>query len=64
LLAAHLNTPVLDALAVTILVTRICQTSIHLMLGQTNAIAAIRFAFVQAACMLAMGIIATVAVSS
>ena len=66
LLAAHLNTPVLDALAITILVARICQTSIHLMLEQTNAIAAIRFAFffVQAACMLAMGIIAAVAVSS
>jgi hypothetical protein len=36
------------------------------MLEQTNAIAAIRFAFffVQAACMLAMGIIAAGAVSS
>jgi uncharacterized MAPEG superfamily protein len=66
LLAAHLNTPVLNARAITILVARICQTSIHLMLEQTDAIAAIRFAFffVQAACMLAMGIIAAVAVSS
>jgi len=66
LMAAHLNAPVLDALAITILVARICQTSIHLMLAQTDAIAAIRFAFffVQAVCMLAMGIIAAVEVSS
>lgn len=58
--------PVLDALAVTILVARICQASIHLSLEQTNIIAAIRFVFffAQAVCMVAMGIIAVVAVSS
>jgi uncharacterized MAPEG superfamily protein len=66
LLATHLDTPVLDALAVTILVARICQTSIHLMLEQTNTIVAIRFTFffVQAACMIAMAIIAAVAANS
>jgi uncharacterized MAPEG superfamily protein len=65
LLALRLDTPVLDALAITILVARICQTSVHLSIEQTNSIAAIRFAFffVQAACMIAMGVIAAVAAS-
>ena len=51
------------ALAITILVARICQTSVHLSFEQTNRVAAIRFAFffVQAACMIAMGVIAAVA---
>ena len=55
-----------DALAITILVARICQTSVHLSFDQTNPIAAIRFAFffVQAACMIAMGVIAAVAAGS
>jgi uncharacterized MAPEG superfamily protein len=65
LLALRLDTPVLDALAITILAARICQTSVHLSFEQTNSIAAIRFAFffVQAACMIAMGVIAAVAAS-
>jgi uncharacterized MAPEG superfamily protein len=60
LLALRLDTPVLDALAITILVARICQTLVHLSFEQTNPVAAIRFAlfFVQAACMIAMGVIA------
>jgi hypothetical protein len=47
-------------------VARICQTSVHLSFDQTNPIAAIRFAFffVQAACMIAMGVIAAVAAGS
>jgi uncharacterized MAPEG superfamily protein len=45
LLALRLDRPVLDALAITILVARICQTSVHLSFEQTNPIAAIRFAF-------------------
>jgi uncharacterized MAPEG superfamily protein len=66
LLALRLDRPVLDALAITILVARICQTSVHLSFEQTNRVAAIRFAFffVQAACMIAMGVIAAVAAGS
>ena len=45
LLALRLDTPVLDALAITILVARISQTSVHLSFEQTNPLAAIRFAF-------------------
>jgi uncharacterized MAPEG superfamily protein len=60
LLALRLDTPVLDALAITILAARICQTSVHLSFEQTNPMAAIRFAFffVHAACMIATGVIA------
>jgi uncharacterized MAPEG superfamily protein len=60
LLAIHADTPVLDVLAIIILVARICQTLIHLSLDQTNAVAALRFAcfFIQALCMIAMGVIA------
>ena len=45
---------------------RICQTSVHLSFPQTNPVAAIRFAFffVQAACMIAMGVIAAAAAGS
>ena len=66
LLALRLDRPVLDALAIRILVARICQTSVHLSFEQTNRVAAIRFAFffVQAACMIAMGVIAAVAAGS
>jgi hypothetical protein len=44
----------------------ICQTSVHLSFEQINPVAAIRFAFffVQAACMIAMGVIAAVAAGS
>jgi uncharacterized MAPEG superfamily protein len=60
LLAIHAETPVLDALAIIILVARILQTLIHLSLEQTNTVAAMRFAcfFIQALCMIAMGVIA------
>ena len=60
LLAIHADTPVLDALAIVILVARILQTVIHLSLEQTNTVAALRFAcfFIQALCMIAMGVIA------
>ncbi|MGA7452698.1 MAG: MAPEG family protein [Rhodoplanes sp.] len=44
LLAIHADTPVLDALAIIILVARILQTVIHLSLEQTNTVAALRFA--------------------
>jgi len=60
LLAIHADTPVLDALAIIILVARIFQTVIHLSLEQTNTVAALRFAFffIQVLCMIAMGVIA------
>jgi uncharacterized MAPEG superfamily protein len=57
-LAAGVTSPLLDGLAITILVARIFQSSIHLLVEQTNLVAGIRFAFffVQAICMIAMGI--------
>jgi uncharacterized MAPEG superfamily protein len=57
LLAARVTSPILDGLAITILAARICQSSIHLLLEQTNMVAGIRFAFyfVQATSMIAMG---------
>src|SRR4051812_4851144 len=45
LLAAGVTSPILDGLAITILVARICQSSIHLLLEQTNVVAAVRFVF-------------------
>jgi hypothetical protein len=59
LLTAHVTSLILDGLAITILVARICQSSIHLLVEQTNAVAGIRFAFffVQSISMIAMGII-------
>jgi hypothetical protein len=46
-------------LAVTLLVARLSQSLIHLLLVQTNIVAGLRFAFffVQAICMIAMGLI-------
>jgi uncharacterized MAPEG superfamily protein len=62
LLAARVTSPILDGLAITILVARICQSSIHLLVEQTNTVAGIRFAFffVQAICMIAMGILVAI----
>jgi uncharacterized MAPEG superfamily protein len=62
LLATGIQGRVLDGLAITILVARICQSSIHVLFEQTNAIAALRFTFffIQAACMIAMGVIIVV----
>jgi uncharacterized MAPEG superfamily protein len=59
LLTAHVTSPVLDWLAITLLVARICQSSVHLLVEQTNTVAGIRFAFffVQAICMIAMGLL-------
>ena len=59
LLATGVTSTLLDGLAITILVARILQSSIHVTFEQTNAIAALRFFFfsVQAACMIAMGVI-------
>jgi uncharacterized MAPEG superfamily protein len=64
LLAARVTSPILDGLAITILAARICQSSIHLLVEQTNTIASVRFAFffVQAMCMIAMGVIVAISV--
>ena len=45
LLPRTFTSPILDGLAITILVARICQSSIHILLEQTNMVASIRFAF-------------------
>ena len=62
LLAMRVTSPILDGLAITILVARICQSSIHLLLEQTNMVAGIRFAFyfLQAISMIAMGILVAI----
>ena len=56
LLAARVTTPIIDLLAMTMLVARICQSLVHLLLNQTTTVAAIRFGFyfVQVICMFAM----------
>ncbi len=56
LLAVPITSPILDWLAITILVARVCQSSIHLLFEQTNVVAGIRFTFyfVQAIAMIAM----------
>ena len=63
MLAAHVASPILDALAITILIARMCQTSVHLSFEQTNVIAGVRFAFylAQALSMLAMGVVIALA---
>ena len=64
LLAAKITSPILDGLAIAILLARISQSLIHLLLEQTNTVASIRFAFyfVQAVSMVAM--VGVVAVSA
>jgi hypothetical protein len=68
LLAAGVTSPLLDGLSITILVARICQSAIHLLLEQTNVVAAVRFFFfyfVQVVSMIAMvGVLAVSANSS
>src|SRR5215216_5002052 len=67
LLAAHVTSPILDGLAIVILIARICQSVIHLLFEQTNTVASIRFAFyfVQAVSMMAMvgGLVVAVVVA-
>ena len=62
LLATRVSSPILDGLAITILVARICQSAVHLLLEQTNTTAGIRFAFffVQAISMIAMVILVAI----
>jgi uncharacterized MAPEG superfamily protein len=66
LLPAHVSNTIVDVLAVTLLVARVCQSLIHLFLVQTNIVAGLRFAFffVQAICMIAMGVIIAISAPS
>ena len=62
LVATGLQSPVVDRLAVTMLAARIGQTMVHITLPPTNAVTSLRFAlyFMQAACMIAMGLVIAV----
>ncbi len=66
LVATRIANPILDGLAITILVARVCQTLIHLSVEQTNVVASLRFAFflLQAICMVGMGILIAAAASA
>jgi uncharacterized MAPEG superfamily protein len=59
LVATGVTSRLLDGLAITILVARICQSTIHVAVEQTNTVAAVRFGFffIQAISMIAMGFI-------
>lgn len=56
IVATGVSSPLLDALAVVLLVARVGQTLVHVALRQTNAVIGVRFSFfaIQAACMLGM----------
>lgn len=62
LLAAHAGSPILDGLAIAILVARICQSAVHVLLEQTNIVASIRFVFffVQVLAVIAMGVLVAI----
>jgi uncharacterized MAPEG superfamily protein len=63
---AGLQSNLINWLSVSMLVARIGQTTVHLSLPATNAVASLRFAlyFVQMLCMTAMGIAAAAALVS
>lgn len=63
---AGLHSHLIDWLSVSMLAARIGQTTVHLSLPATNAIASLRFAlyFAQMVCMSAMGIVAAAALIS
>jgi uncharacterized MAPEG superfamily protein len=62
LMATGQHSPVVDRLAVTMLVARIGQTVAHITLPPTNAAASVRFAlfFTQVVCMIATGAVVAV----
>jgi uncharacterized MAPEG superfamily protein len=59
MIATGVQSTTLDALAVVMLVARICQTVVHIVLTPTNVAAGIRFGFffVQLVSMISMGVI-------
>lgn len=58
LMATGLQSPCIDCLAIAMLAARIGQTLVHILLPPVNAAASLRFAlfFIQAVCMITMGI--------
>ena len=58
IVASGVSSPLLDALAVVLLVARVCQTIVHIVFQPTTKAVGIRFAFflTQAVCMFSMGI--------
>jgi uncharacterized MAPEG superfamily protein len=58
--AAGAEGALVDWLALAVIAARVCQTSVHLSVPQTNAIASVRFGFflVQVLCMLGLAVIA------
>ena len=62
LVATGVQSSTIDRLAVAILAARVGQTLTHIILPSTNAVTSLRFAFffVQAACMITIGIILTI----
>ncbi len=64
MLAAKAAGPALDALAVVILAARICQSAIHILLAQTELVAAVRFAFYFAQVIAMLGMSALIARSA
>ncbi len=59
LMAMGLQSAIIDRLAVIMLAARVVQTLIHILLPPTNTATSLRFAFyfIQALCMIAMGVI-------
>jgi uncharacterized MAPEG superfamily protein len=66
LIATGVKSATIDILAIAILAARVGQTLVHIGLPPTNAAASLRFAlfFVQAACMIAIGVLITLATAS
>jgi uncharacterized MAPEG superfamily protein len=63
LIATGVKSATIDMLAIAILAARVGQTLVHVGLPPTNAAASLRFAlfFIQAACMIAIGALITLA---
>lgn len=57
MVAAGVRGTTLDVLAIVLIAARVCQTLVHVVPEQTNAVAAVRFGFflVQLVCMVWMG---------
>jgi uncharacterized MAPEG superfamily protein len=64
LLATGVSSPLLDRLAMTVIVARICQSLIHLLLEQTNIVAAVRFVFYFAQVVSIIAMLGVIAVSA
>jgi uncharacterized MAPEG superfamily protein len=58
IVASGVSSPVLDALAISLLVARVCQTTVHIAFQPTTTAVGVRFAFflIQAVCTFWMGL--------